>query len=190
MNTLMRELTRAKRIRVTNPAGTDLKFNVRGRRGRGVSGMARRSGDVTGAPEIEAYIAPVERDTAGVLVVDGSTSLTGVVKQAIKIRIENGVAQSISGGYDARKLSRILREAKSPASLRVCELGIGLNPLARIRGSIIEDEGMLGTAHVALGDNTKLGGKNSAPTHIDLVFKNPHIQFDGVTVLEGKHLTV
>jgi leucyl aminopeptidase (aminopeptidase T) len=190
MNTLIRELTRAKRIRVTNPAGTDLEFNVRGRRGRGVSGMATRPGDVTGVPEIEAYIAPVEKDTAGMLVVDGSTSVTGVVQQAIKIRIEHGVARSIGGGGDARKLSRILREAKSLASLRVGELGIGLNPLARIRGSIIEDEGKLGTAHVALGDNTRLGGKNSAPTHIDLVFKNPHIQFDGVTVLKGKRLTV
>ena len=148
--------------------------------------MARRPGEVTGLPEIEAYIAPVEKDTAGTLVVDGSTSVTGVAKQAIKIRIEDGLVQSIRGRDNARALRRILREAKSPASLRVGELGIGLNPLAHIRGSIIEDEGKLGTAHVALGDNTKLGGKNSAPTHIDLVFKNPHIQFDGVTVVKGK----
>jgi leucyl aminopeptidase (aminopeptidase T) len=190
MNKLILELTRATHVRVTNPAGTYLEFNVRGRRGHGVSGMATRPGDVTGVPEIEAYIAPVEKDTAGLLVVDGSTSVTGVVKQAIKIRIEHGVARRISGGDDARELSRIIREAKSPASLRVGELGIGLNPLAHIRGSIIEDEGKLGTAHVALGDNTRLGGKNSAPTHIDLVFKNPHIQLDGVTVLKGKLLTV
>jgi leucyl aminopeptidase (aminopeptidase T) len=169
MNKLIHKLTRAQQIRVTNPAGTDLEFNVRGRQGGGVSGMARRPGDVTGVPEIEAYIAPVEKDTEGVLVVDGSSSVTGVVKQAIKIRIEHGVVRRISGGDDARKLSRILREAKNPASLRVGELGIGLNPLAHIRGSIIEDEGKLGTAHVALGDNTRLGGKNSAPTHIDLV---------------------
>jgi len=190
MKTLMRRLTSAKQIRVTNPAGTDLRFNVRGRRGGGVSGMVKRPGDVTGVPEIEAYIAPVEKDTAGVLIVDGSTSVTGVVNQTIKIRIEHGVARSISGGDDARRLSLIIREAKNPASFRVGELGIGLNPLAHIRGSIIEDEGKLGTAHVALGDNTKIGGKNSAPTHIDLVFKNPHIQLDGVTVLKGKQLTL
>jgi len=187
---LIRELTRAKQIRVTTPAGTNLEFNVRGRQGGGVSGMARRPGEVTGLPEIEAYIAPVEKDTAGTLVVDGSTSVTGVAKQAIKIRIEDGLVQSIRGRDNARALRRILREAKSPASLRVGELGIGLNPLAHIRGSIIEDEGKLGTAHVALGDNTKLGGKNSAPTHIDLVFKNPHIQFDGVTVVKGKRVVM
>jgi leucyl aminopeptidase (aminopeptidase T) len=112
------------------------------------------------------------------------------VEQAIKIKVQQGVAQSISGGDDARRLSRILREAKSRASFRVSELGIGLNPLAHIRGSIIEDEGKLGTVHVALGDNIKLGGKNRAPTHIDLVLKNPHVQFDMVTVLKGKHVTL
>ena len=190
LNRLVQRLTRAKMIKVTNPAGTSLEFKVQGRRGRCVTGMARRSGDATATPDIEAYIAPLEKDTNGVLVIDGSTSVTGIVKEPIRISIERGVAVRITGGYDARALRRILRETRSPGSLYVGELGIGLNPLARIRGSIIEDEGKLGTAHVALGDNTKLGGKNHAPTHIDLVFKNPHIQFDGVTVLKGKRLTL
>ena len=190
LNRLVHRLTRAKHIRVTNSAGTDLEFNVQGRRGHGVSAMARRPGDATGAPDIEAYIAPLEKDTNGVLFVDGSTSVTGTVKQHIKITINQGYALSISGGSDARSLSRILRQAKSRASFRVGEFGVGLNPLASIRGSIIEDEGKLGTAHVALGDNTRLGGKNSAPTHVDLVFKSPHVRFDGVTVLKGTRLTL
>ena len=185
---LVNRLTQARHVRVTNPAGTDLEFNVLGRRGYGVSGMATRPGEATGTPDIEAYIAPREEDTNGVLCVDGSTSVTGIVKQPIKIRIQQGMVRSISGGSDAKRLGRILRESKSRSSFRVAELGIGLNPLARIRGSIIEDEGKLGTAHVALGDNTRLGGNNHAPVHIDLVLNNPHIQFDGITVLKGKRL--
>lgn len=190
LNRLAHKLTHAKRIRVTNPAGTDLEFDVQGRRGHGVSGMATRPGDATGTPDIEAYIAPREKDTNGVLVVDGSTSVTGIVKQHVKISIRRGCAVSITGGSDARALFRILRDARSRGSFNVGEFGIGLNPSARIRGSIIEDEGMLGTAHVALGDNTRLGGRNSAPTHIDLVFKSPHVQFDGITVLRGRRLTL
>jgi len=190
LNQLAHRLTRAKQIRVTNRAGTDLEFNVQGRRGHGVSGMATRPGEATGTPDIEAYIAPVEKGTNGVLFVDASTSVTGVVKQHIKISIQQGVALSIGVGSDARALRRILLKAHSPASFRVGEFGIGLNPLAHIRGSIIEDEGMLGTAHVALGDNTRLGGKNNAPTHIDLVFKSPHVKLDGVTVLKGTRLTL
>jgi leucyl aminopeptidase (aminopeptidase T) len=190
LNQLVQRLTRAMHVSVTNPAGTNLHFDVRGRRGHGVSGMTRSPGDVTGTPDIEAYIAPVEQKTHGILIVDGSTSVTGVVQQPIKVTVENGFAVSITGGTDASQLRRILRKARSHASFRVGEFGIGLNPLAHIRGAIIEDEGKLGTAHVALGDNTRLGGKNSAPTHVDLVFKNPHIQLDGTTVLKRRRLVI
>ena len=132
----------------------------------------------------------MEKDTHGALVVDGSTSVTGIVRNPISISIEKGMARNISGGSEALELSRILREAKNRTAFRVAEFGIGLNPLAHIRGSIIEDEGMLGTVHVALGDNTRLGGKNSAPTHIDLVLKNPHVRLDGITVLKGRRFTL
>jgi leucyl aminopeptidase (aminopeptidase T) len=183
-------LTSAKRITVTNPAGTDLELNVLGRRGHGITGMCRRRGDATGAPDIEAYIAPLEDSTNGTLVIDGSTSVTALVKQPIRIDVEQGVARTIDGGSEARRLLRILREAKSRAAFRVGEFGIGLNPLARIRGAIIEDEGALGTAHVALGDNHRFGGENKAPIHIDMVLRRPHIELDGRTVLNGKHLTL
>ena len=190
LNHLVKRLTRAKHIQVTNPAGTNLSFDVRGRQGHGVSGMARRPGDGTGTPDIEAYIAPVEQETNGILVVDGSTSVTGVIQQPMKITIKNGFALSVVGGTDASQLRRMLRKTGSHASYRVAEFGIGLNPLAHIRGAIIEDEGKLGTAHVALGDNTRLGGRNSAPVHIDLVIKNPVVQLDGEVVLNRKQLTL
>ncbi|HXX72858.1 MAG TPA: aminopeptidase [Candidatus Acidoferrales bacterium] len=187
---LMRRFTVAKRIMVTNPAGTCLTFNVHGRKGYGLSGMATRSGEATGVPDIEAYIAPIESDTNGVLVVDGSTSVTGIVRQPIVITIRHGVAVTIAGGSDAQSIRSILLKTRSRGSFYVGEFGVGLNPLARIRGAIIEDEGVLGTAHLALGDNTKIGGKNSARTHIDFVFKNPHLQLDGETVLRGRRLTI
>jgi len=132
----------------------------------------------------------LEDSTNGSLVIDGSTSVTGLVKQPIRIDIEQGIARTIRGGYEARRLLRILREAKSRAAFRVAEFGIGLNPLARIRGAIIEDEATLGTAHVALGDNHRFGGENKAPIHIDMVLKRAHVEFDGRTVLNGKRLTV
>ena len=190
LDRLVHRLTHAKRIRVKSSAGTDLEFNVEGRRGYGVSGMATRPGEATGTPDIEAYIAPLEKCTNGVLVVDGSTSITGIVQQPIKIHIREGFALTITGGNDARTIRRKLQEARSRGAFYVGEFGIGLNPLARIRGSIIEDEGVLGTSHVALGDNTRLGGKNSAPTHVDLVFKRPQVQLDGVTILNGRRLTL
>jgi leucyl aminopeptidase (aminopeptidase T) len=187
---LVQMLTRAKRIRVTSAAGTDLSLCVLGRRGRGITGVCRRRGDATGVPDIEAYIAPLEDSANGKLVIDGSTSVTGLVRRPIKIDVKQGIARTITGGSEARSLLRTLREARSGAAFRVAEFGIGLNPLARIRGAIIEDEAALGTAHLALGDNHRFGGRNMAPTHIDMVLRGPRIEFDGKTVLTGKRLTL
>jgi leucyl aminopeptidase (aminopeptidase T) len=187
---MVEELTCAKRISVTNPAGTDLGLSVLGRRGHAITGMCRRRGDATGVPDIEAYIAPLEDSTNGVLVIDGSTSVTGLVKEPLRIDIKEGIARTISGGSEARRLLQILRGAKSRRAFRVGEFGMGLNPLARVRGAIIEDEAALGTAHVALGDNHRFGGKINVPIHIDMVMKRAHVELDGKTVLDGKHLTL
>jgi len=85
-----RRLTLARRIRVRNRAGTDLDLNVVGRRGGAVTGMCKRPGDVTGVPDIEAYIAPVEDSTNGMLIVDGSTSVTGLLGKPVKIEFVHG----------------------------------------------------------------------------------------------------
>jgi aminopeptidase len=185
---VVHHFTRARRIRVRNRAGTDLDLSVAGRRGGGVIGMCKRPGDVTGVPDIEAYIAPIEGSTNGTLVVDGSTSVNGLVRQPIRIEFEHGIAARITGGREARVLLKVLCDARNQAAFNVAEFGIGLNPLAHIRGAIIEDEAALGSAHIALGDNSKLGGKNKAPVHIDLVFRQACVELDGITILEGKRL--
>jgi leucyl aminopeptidase (aminopeptidase T) len=182
------QITRAKNIRLSNPAGTRLEFSVRGRTAHGVPGYCKRPGDATGTPDIEAYVAPVEKSVNGILMIDGSTSVTGVVDKPIEIEILHGIAVGIRGGNQALRLQKILDKTRNPAAFQVAEFGIGLNPKARIRGAIIEDEGALGTAHIALGDNTRLGGKNSAPLHVDLVFRRALVELDGHTLLKQGRL--
>jgi leucyl aminopeptidase (aminopeptidase T) len=72
---------------------------------------------------------------------------------------------------------------------RLGELGIGLNPMARLVGIPLIDEGVLGTAHIALGLNYTYGGTiRDARTHIDCVFKEPTIELDGVSILKNGRL--
>lgn len=182
--------TRAKHIRLTSSAGSDLELDVGRRRGHGVTGLCRRRGEATGVPDIEAYIAPIEGSANGSLIVDASTSVTGLVDHPIRIEFRRGMASRIRDGAEAGALLRILRDARSRAAFCVAEFGIGLNPHAHIRGAIIEDEAAMGTAHVALGDNTRLGGKNRAPLHIDLLIKHPRVELDGRTILKGNRLWV
>ena len=51
-------------------------------------------------------------------------------------------------------------------------------------GSVITDEKVLGTAHVAFGDNASLsyGGDNRAPIHVDGVMADATIEADGTVV--------
>jgi aminopeptidase len=185
---VVNHFTRARRIRVRNRAGTDLDLSVVGRSGGGVTGMCKRPGDVTGVPDIEAYVAPIEGSTNGTLIVDGSTSVTGLVDKPVQIEFAHGIATRITGGREARVLSKVLHDARNQAAFNVAEFGIGLNPLAHIRGAIIEDEAAFGTAHIALGDNSKLGGTNKAPLHIDLVLKQACVELDGRTILKERRL--
>ena len=79
--------------------------------------------------------------------------------------------------------------APTDESYVVAEFGIGLNPAGLVRGHIVEDEGVYGTAHIALGNNTHFtGGMNWAPIHFDYVFLEPTIVLDGRTVMTAGRL--
>ena len=67
------------------------------------------------------------------------------------------------------------------------QLGIGTNPAAILTGKILEDEKVEGTAHLAFGTNTGIGGENEASVHIDGLIKLPTIELDGRVVMhEGR----
>ena len=72
----------------------------------------------------------------------------------------------------------------------VAELGIGTNDRARITGSVITDEKVLGTAHVAFGDNASpsYGGDNRATIHVDGVMASATIEADGTVVMAAGEL--
>ena len=79
------------------------------------------------------------------------------------------------------------RSSPRPASGAdiVAELGIGTNDQARLTGSIITDEKVLGTAHVAFGDNEgSYGGDNEATIHVDGVMADASIWVDGTLTFE------
>ena len=59
------------------------------------------------------------------------------------------------------------------------ELGIGINPGAVLIGSMIMDEKVLGTGHIAIGSNSWFGGDIKTIYHGDQVFKSPVYYLDG-----------
>jgi leucyl aminopeptidase (aminopeptidase T) len=178
--------TEATTVRVTSEEGTDVTFSVEGRSGVADTGDLRARGAFGNLPAGEGFVAPVEGKTAGRIVFDGSIWPVGLLAEPLVVTIDDGYADEISGpSADAFKevISPYGREA-----FAVAELGIGTNDAAHLTGQVLEDEKILGTVHVAFGDNHSFGGTTRVPSHQDGVVLHPRVEIDGAVVLEAGKL--
>ncbi len=181
------EATRA--IRVQSPSGTDIFLPVEGRKAHASSGIFRERGQFGNLPTGEAYLAPLEGQSRGVVVVDGAMAGVGLLKKPIRILVENGYATEITGGIEAGRLIELL-EPHGKDARNVAEFGIGTNDRAILTGNILEDEKVLGTIHIALGDNKSMGGTVRVASHLDGMVKQPTVWFDGRKIMESGQLLV
>jgi len=159
-------LSRSRRIVASAPNGTYLRFDTGGRKASSDDGLLHRPGSSGNLPAGEAYFAPYEGRTQGVLVAEWSPLAR--LKKPLVFWIRDGLLHEIEGkGEHADFLRRKMRE--NPANANVAELGIGTNPGASRPDNILESEKILGTIHVAFGDNHAFGGRVSTPFHQDYV---------------------
>jgi leucyl aminopeptidase (aminopeptidase T) len=183
-------LEKGKFIRVTAPAGTDLTFSIEGRTAYASKGLFHAKGESGNLPTGETYLAPVEGTANGVFVVDGSMAGLGLIKNAnIKIEVENGYATKITGGVLATKLRKMLDSVGKEAR-NIAEFGIGTNDSAKLSGVLLEDEKVLGTIHIALGNNVSMGGSVNVPIHLDGVVKKPTVWLDDKLIMKDGKLLV
>ncbi len=176
-------------IKVTAPAGTDISFSIKGRKAYTSKGLFHAKGESGNLPTGEAFLAPVEGTANGVFVTDGSFAGLGLIKNVnIKIEVVNGYATKISGGTLAKKLKQQLDSVGKEAR-NIAEFGIGTNDSARLSGVLLEDEKVMGTIHIALGNNVSMGGSVNVPIHLDGVVKKPTVWMDGKMLMkDGKLL--
>lgn len=179
-------LDAAEEIRIETAKGTNVMMNVKDRKANASSGNFTEPGNGGNLPAGEVYIPPIENKTFGTIVIDASSRnlyKTELIREPIKLIIENGRITSIKGGVEAdvldQSLETVEERAQYPERVRViCELGIGLNDKAKILGTTIIDEKVRGTAHVGIGSNAWFGGANRTIVHLDQVFSNPKIFVD------------
>ena len=153
------------RAHLTSPAGVDIWFSTRGRVFE--SDVRILKGAFGNLPNGEVRVAPVETEVQGTLVCDSTIGDLGTVPSPVTIEVVDGKLTSIQGD-DQKLIDRIeeLMSIDDEASI-IGELGIGINPEARVTGNILEDEKAVGTVHVAFGNNIEMGGKNGSRTHRD-----------------------
>jgi leucyl aminopeptidase (aminopeptidase T) len=176
-------------VTISTPSGTDLTMSIKERSPDRDTGLFHKPGDFGNLPAGEVALAPVEGSTNGTLVIDNlvDTALGLSVTQPLKVTVKYGRARNLVGP-DAAKLKSIL-DAADKNAYNIAELGIGTNPKARIIGNVLEDEKVLGTVHVAVGDNTSfVGGHTRSSIHLDGILLQPTVKIDGRLLMQNGKL--
>ncbi|NOQ56226.1 MAG: hypothetical protein GQ477_05485 [Nanohaloarchaea archaeon] len=176
-----------KELHITTDEGTDLYMNIHGKKALSVTGVYDQAGTGGNMPIGEVYTPCRGKFVNGTVVVDLSSQTkdgTQLITTPITLEIKEGNVISITGDKEAENLKETIEWAHDNSKFpwgvrRIGELGIGLNPNAKIIGSMNIDEKVMGTAHVAIGSNYWFGGTIYAIVHLDQVFKNPKIKVDG-----------
>ncbi|WP_419942951.1 aminopeptidase [Candidatus Palauibacter sp.] len=182
---LAARLTAGERLRVTNPAGTDLTMSLRGVTGNSHACLLDDPG-FSAVPNIEANCAPAQGTAEGVFVCDGSIPYYGVgpTLEPVTFRIAEGFVTDIEGGDQATFLADLLARQHDPWVYNLAQFALGLNPACtEFTGEMLNDEGVNGTVHIGIGTSANLGGNVSAKTHFDAVNRAPTVWIDEEVVL-------
>jgi leucyl aminopeptidase (aminopeptidase T) len=176
-------------IRLVKDDGTDLSFSIKGRKGHGRSaGIIHKPGNYSNLPDGECFVAPVEGSANGMFIVDGSVAREGMVDKPMKVTVKDGFATALEGGTVAESLLKTLK-SKGKNAFNIAEFGIGTNPKAKITGNLLEDEKVLGTIHIAFGNNTGFGGNTEVQLHIDCLVTKPTFFIDDKKIMDqGKFI--
>ena len=167
---LVKAVNKAEWIRVSAPNGTDMMICKQGRHAEGDDGLLTAPGSFGNLPAGEAYLAPLEGKSYGTMVIEWGP--TSKLDEPLRLTVEKGVVVSIEGN-DQQRQKLEGRFAENINCRNIAELGIGTNDKACRPDNVLEAEKILGTIHIALGDNSGFGGLVSAPFHEDYVFYQP-----------------
>lgn len=174
----MAALKGVRKVRVTSPRGTDVTVTIEGRPALEVTPVRNR-GQMMGPVPLWAEVAyaAVEDGTDGRIVVDGvmlGIGVPGRVGTPIELEVKHGRVVSIAGGDEADRLRQVI--AGVDGADVIGEFAFGTSEKSP-SGSPSE-KGLLGTMHVALGDNHNAypGGKNVSVLHLDGVVLHATMQ--------------
>jgi aminopeptidase len=172
--------------RITCVRGSDLRLGLEDRTAIVDAGALNMRGAFGNIPCGEAFIAPLEGTGEGTLVVDGSIAGVGRVDEPVELTVSGGHLTAASG-RSGERLMELLTE-HGPGGTNLAELGIGTNECAVLTGNILEDEKILGTAHVAFGASAAIGGTVQVPVHLDCVVLRPSVEVDGSPIVQDGEL--
>ncbi len=184
------EITKkAKKVRITTPAGCDISFEHKPGRdfytSNGIVGDGEwkmMAGQISWSPIFESI--------NGTIVFDGSVNPPiGLLKDKIKLTVEKGAITNIEGGNEAKELKNWLESFDDPGMFKIAHLSYGFNPGAKLTGDVVEDERVWGSTEWGIGNVgpqlvCDIPGGIAAASHTDGICMNSTVWLDGELFLE------
>ena len=150
-------------------------------------------------PPGETFCCPAVESVNGSICINGSIPNLPLLNEEIILQFENGKLIKWTTAYPGSKAVDFFEKQQKQAEQRndpnwnsFAELGIGLNPAVTVlTGNQLFDEKMLGTIHIAIGDNSIFGHDIHSPIHHDMVSKRPTLLLDEkITIIFNGKLNV
>ncbi len=176
-NKLMRVLEETVKIEILTQSGTHVTLSTEERPFFTDTQLDWKTRNWMNLPTGEVIVAPVENSLSGRLVCDVAIGGIGLLKTPIEIVVDNGKVEKV-----ASKDKTVLRGAKETLATDewsdiVGEFAFGINPKARFVQEFLEAEKVIGTVHIAFGDNLDMpGGRNSSKNHMDFLMSKPTVK--------------
>ena len=176
---LIARLASARELRI-EADGTDLRLAVARR--RWINSDGRRN-----MPSGEVFTGPLEDSASGRVRFTVRSSPAGIDVDGVELSFRDGeVVEARAAVGDGHLQSALATDA---GARRLGEIGIGTNfGIDRPTGTILFDEKIGGTVHLALGRSyPETGGRNRSAVHWDLICDlraGGRLSADGVALLE------
>jgi len=174
---LMKALHHTIQIKITNAAGTDLSLRVDGRSFFTDTVIDKKTMKWMNLPTGEVLVAPIEDSLNGELVCDMAIGGVGPIETPVILTVRNGKVHE-STCKNERILKRVIDSLNTDSNSSIVgEFAFGINPKARFVEEFLEAEKILGTIHIAFGNNSDFpGGQNASRNHLDFLMSKPTVE--------------
>lgn len=193
-------MAKAKEIKITSSAGTDLVLRKDGKKGHRQCGVANEPGMWDNYGFALVACGPLKNSANGKLVLqpgDYMLQLMTEVKDRVEITMKDGRITKIEGGLSARILEKWLAQWKHPDSYYPAHIGWGTHVEGAVwvgsrEFTVADAESYPGIMQIAFGRNVfdtthpmvGLAGQNVTPSHLDLQCLNTNFYLDGAPVVK------
>ncbi len=186
-------LAQAKEVRISSESGTDLRFQMAGRRVHIEDGVVDDQDVASGRPFTNlptgyVTVAPQEDSAEGRVLFDCPQASLGKMIEDREWTFAAGKLRSYEAKQNVDAFRNLLEPGKGEKD-RIARFSIGINPKAQMIG-YFDDQTVLGAVSVGIGDNLSLGGDNDSTFDFAGTVLHPTVEVDGRIILDKGRLSL